>query len=94
MLKAVNENGARGRARPDNLTGAGETGTAQTGKRNNAGEEIYTSWYCGFYPRDNPKYTVCICIYDGGESSVSAAPIFKTICDNLYYMKLFEENAD
>ncbi len=94
MLKAVNENGARGRAKPNNLTGAGKTGTAQTGKRNNAGEEIYTSWYCGFYPRDNPKYTVCICIYDGGESSVSAAPIFKTICDNLYYMKLFEENTD
>lgn len=48
MLKAVNENGARGRAKPNNLTGAGKTGTAQTGKRNNAGEEIYTSCIAAF----------------------------------------------
>ena len=84
LVNVVNE-GAKGRACPEYLTAAGKTGTAQTGKRKDDGEEIFVSWFCGFYPADNPKYTICITMYDGGESSVSAAPLFKEICHRIFF---------
>jgi len=86
MLKSVVEDGAMGRAKPGNLSAGGKTGTAQTGRYNENGEEILTAWFCGFYPYDNPKYTICITMYNGGESTRTAAPIFKKICDSLYYI--------
>ena len=86
MLKSVVEDGAMGRAKPGNLSAGGKTGTAQTGRYNENGEEILTAWFCGFYPYDNPKYTICITMYNGEESTRTAAPIFKKICDSLYYI--------
>ncbi len=87
MLVQVVEKGNGGRAMPRYLSAGGKTGTAQTGRIKGNGEEIFTAWFCGFYPADNPRYTICITMYDGGESSYSAAPVFKTVCDNLYYLK-------
>ncbi len=86
MLKSVVEEGAMGRANPENLSAGGKTGTAQTGRYNENGEEILTAWFCGFYPYENPQYTICITMYNGGESTRTAAPIFKKICDSLYYI--------
>ena len=86
MLEKVVVDGAKGRAKPEYLSAGGKTGTAQTGKYTENGDEILTAWFCGFYPYDNPKYTICITIYNGGESTRTAAPIFKKICDSLYYL--------
>ena len=72
---------------PEYLSAGGKTGTAQTGKIKETGEEIFVSWFCGFYPGNNPEYTVCITMYDGGESSYSTTPVFKKICDELYYLR-------
>lgn len=91
MLENVTENGAGGRAIPSHLGGGGKTGTAQTGRKNENGDEILNAWYCGFYPAQNPKYTICITICDGGESSVTAAPLFKRICDEIYYLEFLEK---
>ncbi len=85
MLVNVVEEGAQGRACPEYLSAGGKTGTAQTGKTKENGEEIFTAWFCGFYPAKEPKYTICITMCDGGESSVSAAPLFKEICDMIFY---------
>jgi len=87
MLIHVVEDGNRQRAMPRYLSAGGKTGTAQTGKYDENGEEILTAWFCGFYPTENPEYVICITMYDGGESSYSAAPLFKQICDELYYLK-------
>ena len=87
MLVSVVEDGAARRAHPTFLSAGGKTGTAQTGKTKENGEEIFTAWFCGFYPRDNPQYTICVSMYDGGESTYSAAPVFKRICDSIYYLK-------
>ena len=38
---------------------AGKTGTAQTGVIKN-GNKVTNSWFCGFFPLDNPKYAVTI----------------------------------
>ncbi|MEG2929154.1 MAG: penicillin-binding protein 2 [Oscillospiraceae bacterium] len=86
MLKLVVEDGAKGNAKPSYLAAGGKTGTAQTGKKNEDGTEIFTAWFCGFYPFDNPQYTICVTMYNGGESTKTAAPIFKKICDSLYYI--------
>ncbi|MBR2027813.1 MAG: penicillin-binding protein 2 [Oscillospiraceae bacterium] len=86
MLKSVVEEGAMKRAKPDYLSAGGKTGTAQTGRYNENGSEIFTAWFCGFYPYDNPQYTICITMYNGGESTRTAAPVFKKICDSLYYL--------
>ena len=87
MLIQVTEKGASRNAKPTFLSAGGKTGTAQTGKIKENGEELFTAWYCGFYPADKPLYTICVTIYDGGESSYSAAPVFKKICDSIYYLK-------
>ena len=86
MLQKVVEDGAMGRAAPQYFSAGGKTGTAQTGKYTQNGNEILTAWFCGFYPYDNPEYTICITMYNGGESTYTAAPIFKKICDSLYYL--------
>ena len=86
MLKNVVEEGAMQRAKPNYLSAGGKTGTAQTGKYNENGSEILTAWFCGFYPYDNPQYTICITMYNGGESTRTAAPVFKKLCDSLYYL--------
>lgn len=86
MLKNVVEEGAMGRAKPYYLSAGGKTGTAQTGRYNQNGSEILNAWFCGFYPYENPQYTICITMHNGGESTQTAAPIFKKICDSLYYL--------
>lgn len=86
MLRSVVEEGAMSRAMPQFLSGGGKTGTAQSGRYDENGKEILTAWFCGFYPYENPKYTICITMYNGGESTYTAAPLFKKICDSIYYI--------
>ena len=87
MLTSVVHDGASDRRQPLFLSAGGKTGTAQTGKVKENGEEIFTAWFCGFYPAENPEYTICVTMYDGGESYYSAAPVFKKICDSIYFLK-------
>ena len=90
MLISVVHDGASDRRQPLFLSAGGKTGTAQTGKVKENGEEIFTAWFCGFYPAENPEYTICVTMYDGGESYYSAAPVFKKICDSIYFLKYTE----
>ncbi len=87
MLNRVVQQGNGGRAMPEYMSAGGKTGTAQTGKTKENGEEVFVSWFCGFYPGNNPEYTICVTMYDGGESSYSTTPVFKKICDELYYLR-------
>ncbi len=80
-LASVVKNGLAKRAQPEFFTAAGKTGTAQTGRWNEDGTEIYDAWFAGFYPAENPKYTIVVCLENGGESGESAAPIFAQICN-------------
>ena len=87
MLVSVVHDGASDRRQPLFLSAGGKTGTAQTGKVKENGVEIFTAWFCGFYPAEKPEYTICVTMYDGGESYYSAAPVFKKICDSIYFLK-------
>lgn len=78
----VVENGTGKAAKPDYCTAAGKTATAETGWIKN-GELIQNSWFCGFFPAENPKYAVAVVIEDEKANGISGAPIFKKIADGI-----------
>lgn len=57
-----------------------KTGTAQSSLN---GKPISHGWITGFYPRENPKYAITVVVEGTEESSKSAVPIFKDICQKL-----------
>ena len=58
----------------------GKTATAQTGRFNDAGVEYVHKWFCGVYPVDDPKFSICILCDFSTENVLSPALIFKEIC--------------
>ncbi|HCC34236.1 MAG TPA: penicillin-binding protein 2 [Ruminococcaceae bacterium] len=58
----------------------GKTATAESGWRRE-GRKVSQVWFSGFYPAQNPRYTVTILMEDGVSGGKSAAPIFKEIAD-------------
>ena len=79
----------------------GKTGTAVTAMDNrgyNKGSKIYQSAFMGFFPYDNPKYSIAVVIQNGSESrlaygGVVSGPVFKEVADKLYSFKISEEKV-
>lgn len=69
-------------AKPQYVTAAGKTATAETGWRKN-GRLIQNSWFCGFFPIETPKYVVAVLIEDEALNGSSGAPYFKKIADKI-----------
>ncbi len=82
FLLSVVEYGSGKRAGSNIINSAGKTATAQTGKFKGE-EEIYNAWFAGYFPADNPKYSVVILKEDGGEGAISCAPVFKKIAEEI-----------
>ncbi len=103
-LLAVVENAhGTGRALKNNLYQfAGKTGTAVTAMDNrgyNKSAKIYQSAFIGFFPFNNPKYSVAVVIQNGSESrlaygGVVSGPVFKEVADRLYASKVANEPMD
>lgn len=68
---------------PKTTTAAGKTATAQTGIFDDSGEELCNGWFGGFFPAEDPKYTVVVLAEQAGEGSLVAAPIFAQIVDGI-----------
>ncbi len=81
FLYEVTVKGVAGNAKSDLMKLAGKTGTAQSGVYNEIGEEIYRTWFVGFYPANNPHYIVAVMNENGTEGNVDCAPVFKNICE-------------
>jgi penicillin-binding protein 2 len=86
LIGAVNEpRGTGGRARLENITVAGKTGTSQvvTLEKQRAhkigGEIPYKyrdhAWFLAVAPAENPKIAVAVMIEHGGQGSRASAPI-------------------
>ena len=58
MLVGVVEEGLGRKAAPRAGGAGGKTGTAQTGRYQEDGEEIMDAWFVGFYPAEEPRYTI------------------------------------
>jgi cell division protein FtsI (penicillin-binding protein 3) len=74
-----------------------KTGTAVTAMDNrgyNKGSKIYQSAFMGFFPYDNPKYSIAVVIQNGSESrlaygGVVSGPVFKEVAEKLYAFKIY-----
>ncbi len=60
------------------VDGAGKTSTAQTGQKD-GGREVEHSWFCGFFPFDNPEYVVTVLVEDSFGKEKQAMEIFKEL---------------
>jgi cell division protein FtsI (penicillin-binding protein 3) len=69
---------------------AGKTGTALVANGNKGyGEGIYQSSFAGYFPADNPQYTIVVIIKNKPHAASFygasvAGPVFKEIADRLY----------
>lgn len=82
FLLSVIEEGTGTSAKPQTVTAAGKTATAQTGKFVN-GTEICEGWFCGFFPAEKPKYTVIVFSENIAEQTESCGEIFAKIADGI-----------
>ncbi len=83
ILNKTAENGSGGRAKPETVSAAGKTATAQSGQFDEAGNEITQSWFCGFFPFANPVYAVAILKENGQGGSADCAPVFSYLADEI-----------
>lgn len=85
-LKAVIDYGTGTDAKPNTVTAAGKTATAQTGKFIN-GVEINSGWFCGFFPAENPQYVVIIFSENTAKQTKTCGKIFAEIADEISALK-------
>lgn len=79
----------------------GKTGTAVTAMDNrgyNKGAKIYQSAFIGFFPFENPRYSIAVVVQNGRESrlnygGVVSGPIFKEVADKVYAYKISNEKV-
>lgn len=81
-LSEVLESGTGMDAKPALVSAAGKTATAQTGKYNN-GTEISQGWFCGLFPKENPKYVAIIFSEDTKKQTKTCNEIFVSIADGI-----------
>ncbi len=74
---------------------AGKTGTAQVAQGKSGyknGKKTYQASFCGYFPADNPKYSMIVVVIDpshaGYYGNVVAGPVFKNIADKVYSTRL------
>ena len=78
---------------------AGKTGTAVTAMDNrgyNKGNKIYQSAFIGYFPADDPKYSIAVVIQNSSESAhgyggVVSGPVFREVADKIYAEKIGNE---
>jgi cell division protein FtsI (penicillin-binding protein 3) len=100
LLAVVENEHGTGRALKSPLYRFGaKTGTAVSAMDNrgyNKGNKIYQSAFIGFFPFDNPQYSIAVVIQNGSESrlaygGVVSGPVFKEVADRLYASKIANE---
>ncbi len=87
MLKNVVKEGTAKNARTEGFDSAGKTATAQTGTFNPDKTEKLCTWFGGFFPADDPIYTVVILKEDGATGGEDCAPVFKEIAEKIYSLQ-------
>lgn len=84
MLKSVVKDGTAKNAQSELFESAGKTATAQTGTFNPDKSEKLCTWFGGFFPADDPKYTVVILKEEGTTGGEDCAPVFKEIAEKIF----------
>lgn len=81
MLTSVVEDGIGRQAAPKTGQAGGKTGTAQTGQFNEEGEELLNYWFSGFWPAEDPRYTITVLQDTVLEPKTSSAALFARVVD-------------
>lgn len=90
MLQGVVQEGTGQDAAALEEGAGGKTGTAQTGQFTAEGAERKNFWFAGFYPAQDPQYTIVV-LQDGQVNTPhSGAAIFACLCKAL---RVLQENA-
>ena len=84
MMTAVTRVGTGQTAYVEGLGSAGKTGSAETGRINEAGQGISHAWFAGYGPLVNPQYAIVVFVEDGMSGGDVAAPIFREILSGIY----------
>ncbi len=92
MLETVVESGTGTAAMPQSGSAAGKTGTAETGWEID-GEAVVQSWFSGYYPADDPQFIITVLSENGGVNGQGAAPLFRTLCEELSRAGLVEKDG-
>ena len=82
-MKASVDYGTSQKGKSDYVDCAAKTSTAQTGIIEN-GKKIEQSWFAGFFPFDNQKYSVVVLSEAGMGGGESCGPVFKEIVDRIF----------
>jgi cell division protein FtsI (penicillin-binding protein 3) len=97
LLAVVESEHGTGHRLKNNLYSfAGKTGTAVTAMDNrgyNKGSKIYQSAFIGYFPFENPKYSIAVVIQNSNESKLAyggvvSGPVFKEVADKIYAQKI------
>lgn len=83
MLAAVTKYGTGQAAYVENFGSAGKTGSAETGRTDQAGQSVNHAWFAGYAPLDNPEYAAVVFIEEGKSGGDVAAPIFSEILSKI-----------
>lgn len=82
MMVETLQTGTGKASRPVTGGAGGKTGTAQTGWKQE-GEEVVQSWFAGFYPATDPRFTVVVLAEDADNTGGQSGAAFKQICEQL-----------
>ncbi len=97
LLKGVVQEGTGQKLKKSKVSVAGKTGTAQD-KVDKDGHMRYNSTFAGFFPADNPKYSMIIVMYGNKRpnyyASQVAVPVFKNIIDKLISFNILSVDDD
>jgi cell division protein FtsI (penicillin-binding protein 3) len=100
LLEGVVERGTATNLNTAEYKIAGKTGTAQIAsgsKGYKSGKTNYQASFCGYFPAENPQYSMIVVINDPNSyayyGNVVAGPIFREIADKVYstYLKRFKD---
>lgn len=83
MLATVVSNGIGSAAAPKTGTAAGKTGTAQTGQFDARGRELLHYWFAGFYPAQDPRYTITVLQDSQLDPKTASAALFARVAEAL-----------
>lgn len=86
-LTSVIEIGTGTKAKPESISAAGKTATAQTGQKDKNGNYIEHSWFCGFFPVNEPRYIISVLIENAETSNISSSEVFKKTADSICGLK-------
>lgn len=83
LIDVINEGTAKN-AKTRGFDCAGKTATAQTGIFGADHTEKLCTWFGGFFPAEDPEYTIIIIKEDGKTGGSDCAPVFRAVAQRIY----------